>query len=260
MKLYVITAKKLVLNVLCIAALITLAALNYDNSQAVFRSELAEELPIYCVDTEKKQCALSFDAAWGAEDTELLIEILKEYDAKATFFVVGEWVDKYPDAVKKLHDAGHDVMNHSDTHQYMTKIENDRFIKEVENCSDKIEKVTKVRPTLFRAPYGDYNGTVVKKLASMGYYTIQWDVDSLDWKDLTANDIYNRVIQKTKNGSIILFHNAAKNTPEALPKILEKLKKDGFEFVKINDMIYKDNYYIDNTGKQIKKVKNQPKS
>ena len=252
MKLYVITAKRLLLNAFCIAALMCLAISNYDNSRAVFRSGAAEELPIYCVETDKKQCALSFDAAWGAEDTPILIDILKKYNAKATFFVVGEWVDKYPDAVKMLHDAGHDVMNHSDTHQYMTKVDNERFIKEVENCTKKIESITKVKPTLFRAPYGDYNAKVVKKLASMGYYTIQWDVDSLDWKDLTANDIYNRVTQKTKNGSIILFHNAAKNTPEALPKILEKLKNDGYEFVKINDLIYKKDYYIDNTGKQIK--------
>lgn len=252
MKLYVITAKKVILNLLGAIALVALIALNYDNSQTVFRSQAADELPIYCVDTNKKVCALSFDAAWGAEDTDLLIEILGKYDAKATFFVVGEWVDKYPDEVKKLHDAGHDVMNHSDTHQYMTKIENDRMIFEVENCSDKIEKITKKRPNLFRPPYGDYNSKVVQKMASLGYNTIQWDVDSLDWKDLSPDEIYNRVTQRTKNGSIILFHNAAKHTPEALPKILEKLKKDGFKFEKISDMIYKKDYYIDNTGKQIK--------
>lgn len=255
MKLYVFTAKKMILNLLAIFVIVILIAFNYDNSQSVFRSNAADELPIYCVETDKKVCALSFDAAWGAEDTDLLIEILGKYDAKATFFVVGEWVDKYPEEVKKLHDAGHDVMNHSDTHQYMTKIENDRMISEVENCSNKIEKVTKKRPNLFRAPYGDYNSKVVQKLASMGYYTIQWDVDSLDWRDLSASEIYTRVTQKTQNGSIILFHNAAKNTPEALPQILDKLKKDGFKFQKISDMIYKKDYYIDNTGKQIKNSK-----
>ncbi len=252
MKLYVFTAKKLVANVLGVVALIALVVMNYTHSESVFRGESVKELPIYCVDTQEKVCALSFDAAWGAEDTDTLIEILENYNAKATFFVVGDWVDKYPDAVKKLFKAGHDVMNHSNTHKYMTKIDNATLTNEVENCSDKIEKITKKRPTLFRPPYGDYNSDVVKKLKSMGYNTIQWDVDSLDWKDLSAEEIYARVTQKTKNGSIILFHNAAKNTPEALPKILDKLKKDGYEFVKIEDMIYKDDYYIDNTGKQIK--------
>ncbi len=252
MKLYVFTAKRLFTGILGVLAFAVLVFINNAHSEAVFQTESIEKLPIYCVDTEEKVCALSFDAAWGAEDTDDLIEILKKYDAKATFFVVGQWVDKFPNEVKRLHDAGHDVMNHSDTHKYMTKIDNDTLTKEVENCSDKIEKITSVRPTLFRPPYGDYNSDVVKKLLSMGYNTIQWDVDSLDWKDLSADDIYSRVTYRVTNGSIVLFHNAAKNTPEALPKILEKLKNDGYKFVKINDMIYKDNYYIDNTGKQIK--------
>lgn len=252
MKLYVFTLKKLVAGIAAIVCLVALISLNYNSSVAVFRSQSIKELPIYCVDTSKKICALTFDAAWGAEDTDKLIEILGKYDAKATFFVVGDWVKKFPEEVKRLHDAGHDVMNHSDTHKYMTKLDNASLIAEVENCSDKIEKVTGVRPTLFRAPYGDYDSRVVAKLLEKGYFTIQWDVDSLDWKDLSAQDIFTRVTDKTKNGSVILFHNAAKNTPEALPKILEKLKKDGYEFVKINEMIYKDNYYIDNTGKQIK--------
>jgi len=252
MKLYVFTLKKLVAGIAAIVCLVALISLNYNSSVAVFRTQSIKELPIYCVDTPKKICALTFDAAWGAEDTDKLIKILEKYDAKATFFVVGDWVKKFPEEVKRLHDAGHDVMNHSDTHKYMTKLDNASLIAEVENCSDKIEKVTGVRPTLFRAPYGDYDSRVVAKLLEKGYFTIQWDVDSLDWKDLSAQDIFTRVTDKTKNGSVILFHNAAKNTPEALPKILEKLKKDGYEFVKINEMIYKDNYYIDNTGKQIK--------
>jgi len=161
-------------------------------------------------------------------------------------------VDKFPEEVKKLYDAGHQLMNHSDTHKYLTKIDNETLVSEVENCSKKIEGVTGVKPNLIRPPYGDYNGNVVKKIQSMGYYVIQWDVDSLDWKDLSADEIYNRVTAKTQNGSIILFHNAAKNTPEALPKILEKLKNDGFEFKKISEMIHKKDYYVDNTGKQIK--------
>lgn len=252
MKLYVFTARKLMINIVAVILLITVIATNYDNAKVVFRSETIDELPIYCVETDKKVCALSFDAAWGAEDTDQLIQILDNYNVKATFFVVGDWVNKYPDAVKKLHTAGHDIMNHSDTHQYMTKLDKSTLISEVENCSIKIESLTGIKPILFRAPYGDYNSSVVSEIKKLGYYTIQWDVDSLDWKDYSSEDIYSRVISKTKNGSIILFHNAAKNTPDALPKILEKLKNDGFSFVKIKDLIYKDNYYIDNTGKQIK--------
>jgi len=252
MKLYVFSAKKFILNIIAVSFVAVLIILNYNNTQNVFRQNKSDELPIYCVETNEKQCAISFDAAWGAEDTDILIEILDKYNVKATFFVVGQWVDKYPNEVKKLSDAGHDVMNHSDTHPYMTKLDNNSMINEVENCTRKIEKITNKKVNLFRAPYGDYNAKVINKLNSLKYYTIQWDVDSLDWKDLSADEIYKRVVTKTKNGSIILFHNAAKNTPEALPKILEKLKKDGFEIVKINDLIYKDKYIIDNAGKQIK--------
>jgi len=260
MRLYVFTAKKLITNILGILALIMLVGLNYNNSQSVFQQGSTKELPIYCVDTDKKVCALTFDAAWGAEDTDTLIEILGKYDAKATFFIVGEWADKYPDQVKKLHNAGHDIMNHSNTHQYMTKINNSQLIDEVEKCSEKIEKLTGKKPNLFRPPYGDYNSDVVKKLTSMGYYTIQWNIDSLDWQDLSADEIYKRVAERAENGSIILFHNAAKNTPEALPRIIEKLKEDGYEFKKVSEIIYKKNFYIDNTGKQFKIKKEQKDS
>ncbi len=210
-------------------------------------------LPIYCVETEEKKLALTFDAAWGADDTDTLIEILKKYNATATFFVVGEWVDKYPDEVKKLHEAGHDVMNHSATHPHMTELSEARMKEQLEICNSKIEAITGKRPTLFRCPYGDYNNKVVTAVESLGMKTIQWDVDSLDWQsNATADSIVLKVTSKVKNGSIVLFHNDADFTPEALPIILEKLTAEGYTFCKVADLVYYDNYTIDHTGMQVK--------
>ena len=218
-----------------------------------FAAESKRKLPIYCVEREDKKVALTFDAAWGNEDTGDLIRILGEHDAKATFFVVGQWVDKYPESVKELHDAGHDVMNHSSTHPQCTQISRDKLVAELEGCNDKIEAVTGVRPTLFRPPYGDYNDAVVETTESIGMKAIQWDVDSLDWKDLSADEIFNRVTSKVQPGSIILFHNAAKHTPEALPRILDWLEENGYAPVKVQELLLEGDYYMDVTGKQCKK-------
>lgn len=149
---------------------------------------------------------------WGNEDTQQLIDILAEHDIRATFFVVGEWVDKYPESVKALYDAGHEVMNHSNTHPHFTQLSSSQMAAEVKACADKIEAVTGVRPNLFRPPYGDYNDSVVSTMRNEGFYTIQWDVDSLDWKKPGSDAIVKRVLEKTKSGSIILFHNAAEQT------------------------------------------------
>ncbi len=211
-------------------------------------------LPIYSVETNEKKIAISFDAAWGADDTDTLISILKEHNVPATFFVVGEWVDKYPEEVKKLSEAGHDVMNHSSTHPYMTKLSTEKMLEELNTCNEKIAAITGKTPTLFRAPYGDYDNKVISTVESIGMKTIQWDVDSLDWKDsATPDSIVTRVTGKVKNGSIVLFHNDADHTPEALPIILKKLLDDGYTFVKIADLIYYENYEILHDGTQCKK-------
>lgn len=188
---------------------------------------------------------------WGNEDTQTLIDILGKYNIKATFFVVGSWVDKYPESVKALHDAGHEIMNHSDTHPHMTQLSADQMNTEVNSCSDKIEAITGVRPTLFRPPYGDYNDKVVSTLRDSGYFTIQWDVDSHDWMNKGSENVVSRVLSKTQPGSILLFHNAAKDTPPALPTIIDGLIKEGYEFLPVSKIIYKDNYTIDHTGRQI---------
>lgn len=222
-----------------------------DSPAIVGASATERQLPIYCVQRDNKAVSLSFDAAWGNEDTQMLIDILGKYDVKATFFVVGEWVDKYPESVKALHEAGHEIMNHSDDHAHFASLSSEEIVSNVNACNDKIENVTGVRPTLFRPPYGEYDDNVVTTLTSMGMYTIQWDVDSLDWKDYDAATIYDRVTSKVQPGSIVLFHNAALHTPEALPGIIENLLQNSYEIVPISELILKENYTIDHTGRQI---------
>ena len=161
-------------------------------------------------------------------------------------------MDKYPESVKALADAGHEIMNHSNTHPHLPQLSREDIIKEIQSADEKIGKITGVRPSLTRVPYGDYNDKVVDTLRGIGHYTIQWDVDSLDWKDLSSKEIYDRVTTKVKNGSIVLFHNAAKHTPQALPMIIENLQSKGFQLIPISKLIYKENFEIDHTGKQIK--------
>lgn len=207
-------------------------------------------LPVYSVERDGKYVSLSFDAAWGNEDTGELIDILTSYNVKATFFLVGEWVDKYPESVMQLHEAGMEVMNHSDTHAHLAKLSRDGVAGEVNACSDKIEALTGVRPTLFRCPYGEYDDHVIDTVEATGHTAVQWDVDSLDWKDLSAAEITSRVMSGVRPGSIVLFHNAAKHTPEALPGIIEGLLAEGYTIVPIGELLLTGEYEIDHTGRQ----------
>ena len=251
MKWFLLSRKRMAVLCCVLAAAVMFGVVNYPT---VVASATQRQLPIYCVQRDQKMVSISFDAAWGNEDTEQLIEILGKYNIKATFFVVGEWVDKYPESVKALADAGHEVMNHSNTHAHMTKLSKDEIIADVNACNDKIEAVTGVRPTLIRPPYGEYDDNVISAIRSMDMEPIQWDVDSLDWKDLSAADITKRVTGKVQAGSIVLFHNAALHTPEALPGIIENLLQQGYTFVPISEIILPGecgvDYTIDHTGKQ----------
>jgi len=216
----------------------------------VSTSTATRQLPIYCVQRDQKLVSISFDAAWGNEDTQQLIDILGKYKITATFFVVGDWVDKYPESVKALHNAGHEVQNHSNTHAHYPQLSAGEVVADLDACNDKIEQVTGVRPTLVRLPYGDYDDMSINAVRSMGMEPIQWDVDSLDWKDLSAVEITKRVTSKVQPGSIVLFHNAAKHTPEALPGIIETLLREGYTFVPISQIILQGPYTIDHTGRQ----------
>ena len=221
---------------------------------AVAAGTTARQLPIYSVECSQPLCAISFDAAWGNEDTGQLIDILARYNVKTTFFVVGDWVEKYPESVKALHDAGHEVMNHSNHHDHYNALTADEIIADITACNEKIAAITGVTPTLIRCPYGEYDDHVISAIRSMGMEPIQWDVDSLDWKDYDAATICSRVTGKMAQGSIALFHNAALHTPEALPDILESLIQKGLTVVPISQLIYTENYTIDHTGRQFAAV------
>lgn len=223
----------------------------YTGAYAVYFGNTTRLVPIYSVEREDKTVAISFDCAWGVEHTDGILNALKVSDVKATWFMVEFWTEKYPEYVKKIDAAGHEIGTHSSTHSYMSKQNGEEIKLELSTSSEAIKSVTGKDVNLFRPPYGDYDDELIKTASELGYYTIQWDTDSLDWKDLSATDIAMRVIGSVKNGSIILMHNNGLHTAEAVPIILETLKNKGYSFVPIGELIYKDNYTIDGTGRQI---------
>ena len=208
-------------------------------------------IPIYAVETKKKQVALTFDAAWGNSDTDALIALLELRQVKATFFVTGDWCDRYPDDVKKLAAAGHAIGNHSDRHPHPNALTTAKLIADTECCSDKIEKLTGIRPTLYRAPYGEYNTAVVRAIEDdLGMRMIQWDADSLDWKRCGASAAVQNVMNKVQNGSILLFHNDIDTTVESVETVILRLQAQGYEFVTVGELIDPENYDLDNSGRQ----------
>ena len=216
-------------------------------------SAAGRELPIYCVQTEEPKIALTFDAAWGNDDTKKIMEILKKHDVKVTFFMTGGWVESYPDDVKMILAEGHDLGNHSQNHKNMSQISDSEKEKELMSVHDKVKELTGYDMFLFRPPYGDYDSKLIRVARKCNYYAIQWDVDSLDWKDYGAESIIKTVTQNKHlgNGSIILCHNGAKYTTEALDTLITTLKDAGYEFVPLSELIYRDRYHMDHEGRQI---------
>lgn len=217
---------------------------------AVFFGDNLRKVPIYNVETDKKQVAISFDAAWGADKTEKIVELLLEYDVRATFFLVGFWVEKYPEMVQLIQEKGMEIGTHSNTHPDMVKLSQVQVQSELETSIQKIKNVVDVDIKLFRAPFGSYNNTVLDTADSLGLQTIQWDVDSLDWKGISGAEISTRILNRVKNGSIILCHNNSDHILDALPIVLDRLKLQGYSVGCVGDLVYKENYTIDRAGVQ----------
>ena len=207
-------------------------------------------IPIYAVKTSEKKVAFSFDATWGADLTDEILEILKEHNIVTTFFLAGYWVDKHPDYVVKIADAGHEIGNHSYSHPHMATLNEQGIAYELQKNEYVIQELTGQRTTLFRPPFGEYNNQVISTASALGYHTIQWSVDSLDWKNLNSSQIYERVMSQIKPGSIVLFHNAAPGTPGAIRRLIPDLIRQGYEIVPVSELLHKGDFYIDHAGTQ----------
>lgn len=238
-----------------VALFACLIYLAYEGTSAVITSATVgnRELPIYCVDTTEKKIALSFDAAWGAEDFPKIMDILDKHNVKVTFFMTGGWVDDNPDCVKELVKRGHDLGNHSQHHYDMTTISRQEQEKELMDVHNKVKELTGYEMFLFRPPYGAYDNSVIKTAYELKYYPIQWSVDSLDWKDYGVDSIIDTVCNHKAlgPGAIILCHNGAKYTAEALDTMLTNLEEQGYEIGPVSELIMRENYHMDVAGKQI---------
>ena len=246
---------RILLSLFLIVILISGSFLINKKEISVF-SEVAE-IPIYSVNKEEKEVALTFDVNWAENDNIYsILDILDKYNVKGTFFVMGGWVNYSDENVKKLKqisERGHEIGNHSYIHPIFTKIGEQRIKEELKKTDDIIEKYTGKKPSVFRFPSGDYNTQSYRTVTSLGYKCIQWSVDSVDWKEQGEDIEYNRVIKKVKPGSIFLYHNNAKYTPNNLDKLIPELQQQGYKFLTIEELIYKDDAYVDRDGVQNRK-------
>ncbi len=253
MRVLVIKKKYLILSIISIVCAIILS-LDFTGGVAasVYFGYAPRLVPIYSVDTTDMRVAISFDTAWGADKTTRILDTLAEYGVGATFFMVGFWVEKYPDMVRAVYEHGIEIGTHSNTHPDFTRLSTSQMELELSTSIMHIKDVVDVNVELFRCPYGSYNNSVISTATSMGLKTIQWDVDTLDWKGLSGVEICERVMSRVKPGSIILCHNNSDHILDALPLVLERLKVAGYTVCSVGDLIYRDNYSIDHLGIQRK--------
>ena len=252
MKIVVINFRRLLIYLLVLAAtVLAISAFSLKGMDVLGVFSNQREIPIYSVDVPDKVASITFDCAWGADDIPEILATLKEADIKATFFIVGQWAEKYPEAVKMMAQDGHDIANHSYSHLRMGSLDRAKISSEIKQCNKSLELLSGVKCDLFRAPYGDYNNSLIVEARQQGYYTIQWDVDSLDWKPgISQEEILQRIKTKIKPGSIILFHNDTPHTAKLLPEIISELKAKGYGFIPVSKLIIREHYYIDDEGRQ----------
>ncbi|SFQ29985.1 polysaccharide deacetylase family sporulation protein PdaB [Lachnospiraceae bacterium XBB1006] len=244
---------RILLSGMVIAGVLAVGVKKLPATIAVSQNMGARQLPVYSVKTGRNLVALSFDAAWGDEDTGQILKILKRHKVNVTFFATGGWIKQYPEAVKQVLKDGHELGNHSESHPHLTTLSKEGIRQELMRPHQRVKKLTGYEMKVFRPPYGDYNNLVIATARECGYLPIQWSVDSLDWKDYGKQAIVDTVLhsKNLKAGAIILCHNGAKYTASALEELLDGLEKAGFQIVPVSKLVIRSHYRIDGNGMQI---------
>jgi peptidoglycan/xylan/chitin deacetylase (PgdA/CDA1 family) len=255
MKLIVLNKRQLMYCFLLLLMLAAFLSIQYDYASVlVSQAEAKKNMPVCSVQCSEPQVALTFDVARGkTEAVNMLLQILEQNQAKATFFVTGDWAKKHPEVVARMSGDGHDVMNYGNTHEKMTGLSLQEVQLNMQSAAAVIQEYTGKYPALFRAPYGVYNDTILQAARQMGIVGIQWDIDTLDYKNLSAARMVKRVEKDVSSGSIIALSSVGKNTPEALPQIIQAVRDKGLKIAKLSDMVYTNDFWISAHGRQYPK-------
>ena len=250
---FIVVKLKTLLKSMFAAILVVFMLLCLEPSLEIYASYTKRLLPVYCVDSQEKVVCLTFDAAWGSDKTSGILQILQKHQIKATFFLVGFWVDKNIDLTKEIFAQGHQIGSHSNTHPDMTKLSKNQIEEELDESCKKICSATgQEKVDVFRPPFGAYNNQLIMQCQNKNLQAIQWNIDTLDWKGISANQICANVFKKLCPGSIILCHNNSDNILQALEPLILGLKSRGYKFETVGNLLIKNDFRIDNTGKQIK--------
>lgn len=256
MSLYLSKRMALILLLIIGAGIFFVGNLSPDLSKQVSLLTSNRLVPIYKVETSQQQIAITLDGMWGAEYTEDILQVLHEHDVEITFFFGGNWLEDYPELAKKIAEEGHEIGNHTYSHPHLNSLSKSEIEEELIRNQKLIESLVGRQPKVFRPPFGEYSNKVINVAKELGFQTIQWSIDSLDWKDPGNEVIVNRVLDKVSPGDIILMHNNAADIVEALEVLVPKLKEKGYEIVKISELTYDDNYYVESHSGVQRKRKN----
>ncbi|MDD2421879.1 MAG: LysM peptidoglycan-binding domain-containing protein [Heliobacteriaceae bacterium] len=194
-------------------------------------------IPVFRGNPGKKTVALTFDATYGDNQTDTLLAVLAENGIRATWFISGIWAENFPALLQKIQAAGHEIGNHSQTHPHMTKLPPVEMRTQITEAARMIRAVTGMSTGLFRPPFGEYDQTLLDVAAGLGYRTIMWTIDTLDWQNPGPDAVVQRVAAGLQNGAIILMHNAAPDTATALPRVIQEIQRQGYGFGTVSGVI-----------------------
>lgn len=251
--IYVFNKEKIiayVVSIFTVVILFSIASISPNQEIAIETSSTTRLLPIYSVDTDEEKVAFTMNCAWSADDIDQILEVLAKNDVKITFFIVGTWAKEYPEAVEKIYNAGHEIASHSNTHPHVNDLSYEENVAELLDSSNIIENIIDDKINLYRAPYGEYNDTVIQVGIDNGYYTIQWSLDTLDYEGLTGEEMWDRLKNSIKPGDIILSHNGTDHTADSLDLLINNIQDEGLEIVTVSELIYMENYTINSNGEQ----------
>ena len=248
--MFLVVKKRAIYLVAAILLSVLMLSVALGMSSKAIKTASKRLIPIYSVSRSDGKVALTFDAAWGSDKTRKIMDELEKNGFRGTFFLTGFWIDENEELTKEISERGHLVANHSENHKHLAKVNKSTLIEEIDGVDRKIECLTGSAPKYFRAPYGEYDNALMETLQERNTYCIQWSIDSLDWKGISASEIVSRVCEKMGSGAIVLFHNNSEHILEALPIICLAMKNKNLSCVRVDEMIHKENYYVDNNGKQ----------